>query len=77
MGRTNNPTRDCHQTDEDVVEALKILLRRAPTSIAGLPTARPSLHAAALKGRNATLRSLAANDVDPEPKDNNGKTPVG
>jgi ankyrin repeat protein len=46
--------------------------RRHP--IGELPTARPLT--AALRGRNATLRFLAENDVDPEPKDNNGKTPV-
>ena len=45
--------------------------RRHP--IAELPMARPLT--AALRGRNAN-RFLAENDVDPEPKDNNGKTPV-
>ena len=39
-----------------------------------MPTARPL--AAALSGRNATLRFLAENDVDPEPKDNSGRTPM-
>jgi hypothetical protein len=36
------------------------------------PTTRP----APLNGRNETLWFLAENDVDPEPKDHNGETPV-
>jgi hypothetical protein len=49
--------------------------KRVPTSIAELPRARAL--ADALRGRNATLRfRMAENEVDPEPNDNSGTTPM-
>lgn len=73
-GTTNNPPADASRPTKTPSKRSKSCSKRAPTSIAGLPTARPL--AAALRGRNATLRFLAENDVDPEPKDNNDKTAV-
>ena len=70
---TNRPAAATRPTKRSA-KCSKSCSKRAPTSIAEMPTARPL--AAALSGRNATLRFLAENDVDPEPNDNSGRTPM-
>lgn len=76
MGHTNNPTRGRYQTDDDAVEALKVLLKSGADINRRADDGQTAMHAAALKGWNDTIRFLAANGAEIEPKDRDGKTPL-
>ena len=76
MGHGSNPTRGRYQTDEDAVEALKILLKAGADINRRATNGQTAMHAAALKGWNATIRFLADNGAELEAKDRDGKTPL-
>ena len=76
MGHGSNPTRGRYQTDDDAVEALKILLKAGADINRRAANGQTAMHAAALKGWNATIRFLAENGGELEPKDRDGKTPL-
>jgi uncharacterized protein len=76
MGHTNNPTRGRYQTDEDAVAALQILLKAGADIHRHAENGQTAMHAAALKGWDATIRLLAENGAELEPKDHDGKTPL-
>ncbi|MGA2879318.1 MAG: ankyrin repeat domain-containing protein [Bryobacteraceae bacterium] len=76
MGHGSNPTRGRYQTDDDAVEALKILLKAGADINRRAANGQTAMHAAALKGWNATIRYLAENGAALEPKDRDGKTPL-
>lgn len=76
MGHGSNPTRGRYQTEDDSVEALKILLKAGADIHRHADNGQTAMHAAALKGWNATIRFLAENGAELEPKDVNGKTPL-
>jgi uncharacterized protein len=76
MGHTSNPTRGRYQTDDDAVEALKILVKAGADINRRADNGQTAMHAAALKGWNDTIRFLAANGAELQPKDNDGKTPL-
>ena len=76
MGHGSNPTRGRYQTDEDAVEALKILLKAGADINRRATNGQTAMHAAALKGWNATIRFLAENGAGLEAKDRDGKTPL-
>jgi len=76
MGHSFNPSRGRYQTDDDAVEALKILLKAGADINRRAANGQTAMHAAALKGWNATIRFLAENGAELEPKDSDGKTPL-
>jgi len=76
MGHGSNPSRGRYQTDDDAVEALKILLQAGADIHRRAADGQTAMHAAALKGWNATIRFLAENGAELEPKDGNGQTPL-
>jgi ankyrin repeat protein len=76
MGHGSNPTRARYQTDDDAVEALKILLKAGADINRRAANGQTAMHGAALKGWNATIRFLAENGAELEPKDRDGKTPL-
>jgi len=76
MGHGSNPTRGRYQTDDDAVEALKILLKAGADINRRAANGQTALHGAALKGWNATIRFLAENGAQLEAKDRDGKTPL-
>lgn len=76
MGHSSNPTRGRYQTDDDAVEALKILLKAGADINRRADNGQTAMHGAALKGWNATIRFLAENGAELEPKDHDGKTPL-
>ncbi len=76
MGHGANPTRGRYQTDDDAVEAVKILLKAGADINRRAANGQTAMHAAALKGWNATISFLAGNGAELEPKDHDGKTPL-
>jgi ankyrin repeat protein len=76
MGHGSNPTRGRYQTDDDAVEALKILIKAGADINRRAENGQTAVHAAALKGWNDTIRFLAENGAELEAKDHNGKTPL-
>ena len=76
MGHGANPTRGRYQTDEDAIEALKILIKAGAEINRRAVNGQTAMHAAALKGWNATIRFLAENGAELEAKDHDGKTPL-
>jgi uncharacterized protein len=76
MGHGSNPTRGRYQTDDDAVEALKILLKAGADINRRAANGQTAMHGAALKGWNNTIRFLAENGAELEPKDRDGKTPL-
>jgi ankyrin repeat protein len=76
MGHGSNPTRGRYQTDDDAVEALKILLKAGADINRRASNGQTAMHGAALKGWNSTIRFLAENGAELEPKDRDGKTPL-
>lgn len=76
MGHSSNPTRGRYQTDDDAVEALKILLKAGADINRRADNGQTAVHAAALKGWNDTIRFLAENGAALDLKDNDGKTPL-
>jgi ankyrin repeat protein len=76
MGHGNNPSRGRYQTDDDAVVALKILLKAGADIHRRATNGQTAMHGAALKGWNATIRFLAENGAELEPKDRDGKTPL-
>jgi ankyrin repeat protein len=76
MGHSSNPSRGRYQTEDDSVEALKILLKAGADVNRRAANGQTAMHGAALKGWNATIRFLAANGAELEPQDRDGKTPL-
>jgi uncharacterized protein len=76
MGHSSNPTRGRYQTDDDAVEALKILLKAGADINRRADNGQTAMHAAALKGWNNTIRFLAENGAALDSKDHDGKTPL-
>jgi ankyrin repeat protein len=76
MGHGSNPTRGRYQTDDDAVEALKILIKAGADINRHAANGQTAMHAAALKGWNGTIRFLAENGAQLEAKDRDGKTPL-
>ena len=69
----DNPTRACYEADEEVAEALNPApsRRRHPSASCQGPD-----HSLPRSGAGTQPWFLAENDVDPEPNDNRGRTPM-
>ena len=75
-GRGNNPTRGGHQTEEQAIEAAKLLLKAGADVNARTRDGDTAVHGAAIRGWSGLIEVLAAAGANLDLADKDGMTPI-